>query len=290
MQSPPWQTQPQAPPSACLLPEGIEPFVTDRRHFDRVFSHPPRGRAVGLLGTSFEGLSAIYRVPGGADVLFSICSELNAGLGGDTLIDMLGAARLLGLCKEGGGCRPLAICDALTRLAGRTAMTQIKGDSAAYFTSLADGAALRATPRGLPSPGSLPSALPSSAAADVVAKIRADDATEATAVSAALAASGGAPPPSDAPPTSPPPASVNVPLQLGCGYAGGAEFLAHTVRLCLELYPSGALCGNDVRNGFNCCSRDAIFAGLLRLRDSPFASLIPALRPHYGMLVKAALL
>ena len=137
-------------------------------------------------------------------------------------------------------------------------MTQIKGDSAAYFTSLADGAALRATPRGLPSPGSLPSALPSSAAADVVAKIRADDATEATAVSAALAASGGAPPPSDAPPTSPPPASVNVPLQLGCGYAGGAEFLAHTVRLCLELYPSGALCGNDVRNGFNCCSRDAI--------------------------------
>ena len=77
-------------------------------------------------------------------------------------------------------------------------------------------------------------------------------------------------------PDPPPPLPSNqtlTPLQVGIGFPGGAEFIAHVLAICCELHPGGLVCGNDVRNGFNCCSRDAMFEGL---RASPFAHLIPA--------------
>ena len=52
------------------------------------------------------------------------------------------------------------------------------------------------------------------------------------------------------------------PLQLGVGVKGGTEILVHTARLLLEANPSWACCSNDIVNGFNAVSRDAVLDAL----------------------------
>jgi hypothetical protein len=68
------------------------------------------------------------------------------------------------------------------------------------------------------------------------------------------------------------------PLQLGVGTKGGSETAIHSIRFLLEANPSWAVASNDLRNGFNSLSRATM---LKRIRDSPFASMLPSLQRMY---------
>ena len=69
------------------------------------------------------------------------------------------------------------------------------------------------------------------------------------------------------------------PLQLGVGIKGGTEILVHTARLLLEANPTWACCSNDIRNGFNEVSRDAVLDALNA--DDRLRPLLPAVQRFY---------
>jgi hypothetical protein len=67
------------------------------------------------------------------------------------------------------------------------------------------------------------------------------------------------------------------PLQLGCGFNGGAEVLFLCTRLALEK-KEWAVVSDDKKNGFNAISRESIVAALRRW----FPELLPHFRFFYG--------
>ena len=70
----------------------------------------------------------------------------------------------------------------------------------------------------------------------------------------------------------------NVPLQVGCGLAGGAEIAVNMVRVALELRQEWAVLSDDKRNGYNTLTREAIFKGVRRW----FPELLPTVRMFYA--------
>ena len=74
-------------------------------------------------------------------------------------------------------------------------------------------------------------------------------------------------------------ADTPAPLQLGVGIKGGTEILVHTARLLLEANPTWACCSNDIRNGFNEVSRDAVLDALNA--DDRLRPLLPAVQRFY---------
>ena len=72
--------------------------------------------------------------------------------------------------------------------------------------------------------------------------------------------------------------ACNIPLQVGVGLAGGAEVAIQLLQEHLRRNPGHAIASDDKRNGFNCISRKAIFAGLRRW----FPELIPTVALWYS--------
>ena len=182
----------------------------------------PKGRAAGLSIGTFETIQSIFNHDGAA-LLTGVAERLLNGETSAAARSFLTAAKLVALRKPNLKIRPIAMGDALRRLAMQVICRMRKEQFEEYFTS----PQLVEPPTGPTSPDSD------------------EDSTEsADEMAARLKAAG-------------------IALQLGVGTSGGTEIAAHLIRTHLEDNPNDAAFKNDFKNAFNAMSRRQLVKLLL---------------------------
>jgi hypothetical protein len=148
--------QPLAPIPPLPRLGGTEPFQSPSASLKAVLEHVPRARAAGPTGLSFENYQAMYE-NGGADDLAIIIGAINAGAAHPAFYGILGDSRIIPLEKPDKGIRPIAIGDALARLAAKVICDANGSAFAEHFTTTrdADAAAAAAAAGTAPPPAPL---------------------------------------------------------------------------------------------------------------------------------------
>ena len=184
----------------------------------------PKGLAAGLSIGTFETIQSIFNHDD-AELLTGVVERLLNGETSEAARSFLTAAKLVALRKPNGKIRPIAMGDALRRLAMQVICRMRKEKFDTYFTS-----PLLVEPQtGQTSPdGGEDSADPE------------DDMASRLWV-------------------------AGIALQLGVGTSGGTEIAAHLICTHLENHPNDAAFKNDFKNAFNAMSRRQLVRLLLLL-------------------------
>jgi hypothetical protein len=253
----------------------------------------PKGRAAGLSIGTFETIQSIYHHDG-AELLTGVVERLLNGEASAAARSFLTAAKLVALRKPNGKIRPIAVGDALRRLAMQVICRMRKESFDMYFTSpLLD--VLPASGGG-GSGGGGGGAGGAGGGGGGGGGVGAGGGRGGTGGGVGGGSGGGGAGCRANPNPNPNPnpnrdegmqarlEAAGIALQLGVGTSGGTEIAAHVIRTHLENNPTDAAFKNDFKNAFNAMSRRKLVELLLL---SPFADLEPAVRffyEHAGLL------